>query len=182
MTQYARPDNDTSNAGNWEPQDDGAGMPPDHLYECLNKTSPTADQKYMKVADDSGEGSALICIIRLGDVTDPNSTSSHRFYWNAKDDGSGLPLTVSLLVGSDVVASKTTTLPTDYADDYLELGGSEANFPSDQADYNNLQLKFSLTDEETYGDYCYVRQAWFQCPDAAAPSATTSPAFLLFVD
>tara|TARA_R110002110_G_scaffold259266_18_gene474987 strand:- start:426 stop:962 length:537 start_codon:yes stop_codon:yes gene_type:complete len=178
MTQYARPDNDTSNAGSWQANDDG-GSPPSTLHECLSKTTASADQKYITVTDDEAE--AKVCVIRLGDVTDPSSTSSHRFYWNAKDQGSELPLTVSLLVGSDVVASKTTTLTGSYADDYLELGGSETNFPSDQADYNNLQLKFSYIDDETFGDTCFVRQAWFQCPDAAA-AATTSPAFLLFVD
>jgi hypothetical protein len=181
MTQYARPDDDTSNAGSWQPVDDG-GSTPSTLHECISKTSPGDDDKHMDVDDSaSGEGSALICVIRLSDVTDPNVTSSHRFYWNAKDQGSELPLTVSLLVGSVPVASKTTTLTSSYADDYLELGGSETNFPADQADYNNLQLKFSYIDEEAFGDTCSVQQAWFQCPDVVS-AATTSPAFLLFVD
>jgi len=62
----------------------------------------------------------------------------------------------------------------------LTGGDAEARSISD---YDDLQIWFKRGGGiGQMGEGVTITQAWFECPDASAAAATTSPAFLLFVE
>ena len=174
MTQYARPDSDTADDGNWT----GSGPPSNTLYTEIDESS--ADDNDFLEADDSG-CSGVNCQVGLSDVNDPSSATAHKVYYRITDgDGSGSTLLVKLMQASTAIASQTTTLTESFATYNFTLSSTEANNISD---YSNLRLDFTFTDDECMGLVGKISQAYFECPDAASSGATATPAaFLLFVD
>jgi len=163
MTQYARPDADTSNAGSWSPSTGS------DLYAVIDEA--VADD-VDNVSIGSPEDSAFV--VRLSDVTDPSSAADHKVYYRALDDSAGdIVLTVALLEDSTARATRANSSISDSATEYtFTLSTSEAN---SIGNYNNLHLSFSANDPEAMGPTVTVTQAWFQCPDAGGGGSSIAP-------
>ena len=173
MTQYARPDSDTANDGNWTGETTMSG---EVLYTQIDEASADDDDY---ISGDDGSCGGVNCQVGLSDVDDPSSATNHKVYYRITDeDGSGSTLLVKLMQASTVIASQTTDLTEEFVTYNFTLSSTEANNISD---YSNLRLDFTFTDDECMGLVGKISQAYFECPDAAA-AAATSEAFLLFVD
>ena len=183
MAQYARPDSDVDNPGDAWTNSDG-GAPDNTLYTYIDETSVGSDYVSGQDGDCTGDGAYFT--VGLSNVTDPESASSHAMKFYGYTDSAGEVntwLKIELLEGTTVRATKTISEPdndTPPGDLYTHnLSTSEAN---SIGNYDNLRLRIYAGDDDCMGVTMRVYQAWFECPDAPTPSATTSPAFLLFVD
>ena len=171
MTQYAYPDSDVSD-GSWVNESDSG----ENLYASIDNTQPLDsgnDSDFVYSSDQSYSADSMI--VGLSNVTDPSRAKG--------DPGGGFAipnLTVALLETSTQRATVTITPTVGYADYSFTLTTAEANAIGN---YNNLRLKFTRAAADGMWEQGYVSQAYFECPDASAPSATATPAaFLLFVD
>jgi hypothetical protein len=180
MTQYARPDSDITNQGDaWT----GAGAPSNTLYTEIDGTSAGSDNVNGQDGDCSGDGVEFE--VGLSDVDDPSSSSSHAFKARVRvdDADAGAAMRIRLMEGSTTRATKNFSPDATSAPGALithNLSTSEANSISN---YDNLRLEFVAYDDECMGVTFYVYQAWFECPDAAAPvAAANGKAFMLFLD
>ena len=176
MTQYARPDADITSDGEWS-----GNAETGTLYTEVDETSANDGDEI--TAGDSG-GSGTTVELRLSDVTDPESASSHIVHWRAHDDGGETTLTVKLMMGSTEIASQTDTLTGSFADYSDTLNSTQANNISD---YTDLRLRFTFTDSEAMGDAGKISHAYVEFPDAAVAAVAADPdlpgmAFLMFVD
>ena len=193
MTQYARPDSDVDNQSDAWTNSDG-GAPENTLYTYINGTVPCPGDppvcNYVAGSDDECSGEGVYFTVELPEVDDPESSSSHamKFYGRVESAESDLWTKIELMkdVGGAeeaVIATKTISDPDDTSAPGTlythNLSTSEAN---DIDDYTDLSLRIYFGDDGCMGVNFQVYQAWFECPDAPTPSATTSPAFLLFVD
>lgn len=182
MTQYARPDSDVDNQSDAWTNSDG-GAPSNVLYTYIDETSAGSD--YVQGTDDECSGDGKYFTVGLSNVTDPSSSSGHamKFYGRLTSSESDTWFKIELLEGTTVRATKTISDPDDTSAPGTlfthSLSTSEANSITN---YNNLRLRIYAGDDGCMGAEFQVYQAWFECPDASTPSATTSPAFLLFVD
>ena len=182
MTQYARPDSDVDNPGDVWTNSDG-GAPSNTLYTYIDETSVGSD--YVAATDDNCDGAGVYFTVGLSNVTDPESASGHamKFYGKVDAAETSTWYKIDLLEGTTVRATQQWDEPDgDSGTGTLythNLSTSEANSISN---YNNLRLKIYAGDDDCMGVSFSVYQALFECPDASTPSATTSPAFLLFVD
>ena len=172
MTQYARPDSDVSD-GNWL---NSAGNNT-NLYSYVDESSVN-DSDYIYAVDQWG--STEICILGLGDVTDPSSAADHKITVRALETVGfgGVDLNVILQQGTTTIRSHTFNPSTGFANYTTTLTSSQANAITD---YSDLRLKISATDQMGSSATTQVSWAYFECPDAAS-SAVSNPAFLLFVD
>ena len=174
MTQYARPDSDVSD-GNWLNSADNNT----NLYSYVDESSVN-DSDYI-YADDQW-GSTEICILGLGDVTDPSSAADHKITVRALENMGfgGVDLNVILQQGTTTIRSHTFNPSSGFANYTTTLTSSQANAITD---YSDLRIKISATDQMGSEATTQVSWAYFECPDASAPSATATPeAFLLFLD
>ena len=197
MTQYARPNADADNpehgvggVDGWLRED---GSTYTNIYVSIDESS-TSDSDYIQQQNSGGTVSWYKAA--LGNtVTDPVSAlSDHKLKYRAVGyDGSmmGVPtLTVALYdttADTPLIVSHANTSLEDesmmgmgtWADFTISLNSTQAgNIDS----YNDLQIWFKMTTSNGMGDYVKVSQAWFECADAPAAAATTSPAFLLFME
>ena len=191
MTQYAYPDADTS-VGNWTAStgSDRYAM----VDDAHDVAAGTADNTYIRVTDD-GMGDEMMnptaeaITLSLSSVTDPSASNLHKvkILWH-EDAGQGaVNLNVSLRdTDGGAVKNQTFTFdagggfdPPDSQEDTITLSTSEAN---SIGAYNNLSVIITATDTMIQGTNTSVFRVYFECPDAAAESAATSEAFLLFLD
>ncbi len=195
MTQYARPNADADNPVHGEGGVNGwitESWGTSNIYASIDESS-TNDSDYIKQEDSGGTLSTYKAA--LGNTVDDPVTalSDHKIKFRAVANDStmmGVPtLTVALY---DTTASTPLIIThdeTSIEDEGMMGGGTWADFTislnSTQAgnidSYDDLQIWFKIT-SNGMGDYVKVSQAWFECADAAAAAATTSPAFLLFLE
>lgn len=177
MTQYARPDSDID-SGDWYPSDS------EDAYEDINEVSGGSD--YIELSHEDGE--AYPASFTLSNVTDPNVHTDHKVVVNAyvDDEWSGtVILNINLKQGSTSLKNQTFSVAysgdgsgTDYT---MVLASTDVD--TELTDYNDLNLVITATDTSEGGMITTtVNRAWFECPDVVSVAATTSPAFLLFVD
>ena len=194
MTQYARPNADADNpehgvdgVDGWRTEDETTW---EGIYVSIDESS-TNDSDYI-IQEDSG-GTLSTYKAALGNtVTDPvTALSDHKIKFRAVGydggmSGSTPTLTVELREGTTLIKTHDETGLEDesmmgfgtWADFTISLNSTQAgNIDS----YDDLQIWFKIT-SNGMGDYAKVSQVWFECADAAAAAAATSPAFLLFVD
>jgi hypothetical protein len=182
MTQYARPDSDVDNpSSGWT--NSAGGAPDNTLYTYIDEASVGSD--YVEGTDDNCDGDGFYFTVGLSNVTDPESASGHamKFYGKVDSAESNTWYKIQLLEGTTVRAQKTISDPDGTSGTGTlythNLSTSEANSISN---YNDLRIRIYAGDDDCMGVGFSVYQAYFECPDASTPSATTSPAFLLFVD
>ena len=178
MTQYARPDGDTS-VGNWASSAMSGG-----LWEAIDEVSGGTDSIYVSHEDDTGEEATFT----LGNVTDPEDHTNHKVVVNAyvDDEWSGtVTLNINLKQGSTSLKNQTFSVAyssDESGTDYTMVLAS-TDIDTELTNYNDLNLVITATDTADGGMITtYVNRAWFECPDAPPPSALANPAFLLFVD
>ena len=170
MTQYARPDADTS-VGNW------AASSGSSRYAMIDESS-TDDSDYISV--DSYTGLEETITVGLSDVDTPDSGTRTVVVRAALQSGGmmgggQITLTVTLEEGGTSKGSQTTSITS-------SATNLSFNITSSISDYSNLSLKIEAVDAYSAGTTAKVYQAYFSVPDAAAEDAATSEAFLLFVD
>ena len=170
MAQYARPDGDDNNDGEWETE---AGNDFD-LYAEINEAVADDSDFVTKVGDGANNYTVTFT---LGNVTDPSSSSDHKVVVRALGDdggmgmGGGPDLRIDLLEGSTSRANWTIEAGSGTDDlttsaktfDGNTLSTSEANSITD---YTDLKLKLTLVTNGTGGETLKVFQAYFECPDA----------------
>ena len=165
MTQYARPDADTSVAS-W------ATSSGSDRYEMIDEASAD-DNDYISV---TSYGSAEIIVLGLSDVDTPDSGTRTVVVRAYEDSGmSSVQLDITLKEGSTSKGSQS------FSSGFSSAANLSFNITSSISDYSNLNLTISATDPMGMGA-AYVYQAYFSVPDAASAEADTSEAFLLFVD
>lgn len=199
MTQYARPNADADNPEHgvdgidgWRTEDETTW---EGIYVSIDESS-TNDSDYI-IQEDAG-GTRSWYKAALGNtVTDPvTALSDHKVKFRAVGyDGAMAMSTATLTVALyDTTASTPLIITADITslpDESMMGGGTWADFTislnATQAgnidSYDDLQIWFKMSATNGMGDYVKVSQAWFECADApVGGGATTSPAFLLFVD
>jgi hypothetical protein len=168
MTQYARPDADTS-VGNW------AASSGSSRYAMIDESS-TDDSDYISVEN---YGSVDTITVGLSDVDTPDSGTRtvvvRAALVGGMMGGGQITLTVTLEEGSTSKGSQETSLSS-------SATNLSFNITSSISDYSNLSLKIEAIDVMSAGTTAKVYQAYFSVPDAASEDAATSEAFLLFVD
>ena len=180
MTQYARPNGLDNNDGNWTPGAAPGETPKANLWDGINEM--TLNTNYFdEVYDEESAGSELNLTVELFAVTDPVSSAEHEVHFTVLGDQGEGSLDVTLLSGSTtIVTSGIAQLDTDWESRGFLLTSSQAN---NIGNYSDLKLKFSYLDENIFGEVCQLSQAYFQCPDVAAPAAAANgKAFMLFLD
>jgi len=176
MAQTARPDADVSQ-GDWTDDEDNS----DPLYQQINETS-SIDDNYIKVNDEEGMGEELSCEVGLGDVTDPDGASgTYKFVVRSLNDSGmgGETIDAQLKQGSNVRATLNMNVNGSFTNYTHSLSSSEI---SACGTFANLSIKLIAQDLAGAGGEFQVSSVYFECPDAPAASATTSPAFLLFIE
>ena len=192
MTQYARPNADVADA-EWVDQWSVAG----ELYQLIDESS-ASDSDYIKSAiTNPMSDSPADCKIELANtVTDPDTAlDDHKVMYRAVGWDASMMGAPALIVSLyDTTVSTSTPIIT-----YTQSGLGDANMSGDpfvtytlalnstQAgnilSYDDLQIWFKRQGGSSMNDAVRVSQAWFECADApVGGGATTSPAFLLFVD
>ena len=167
MTQYARPDSDTSD-GSWL----NNASNNTNLYSYVDETSVN-DSDYIQSIDSSA--SADTVELGLGNVTDPENAANHTVFYRASVAAGmmvGTPdLTIALFQGGSQIATKTDSgVTTSFSDDNLNLSTSEANAITD---YTDLRIKFTrAAGGGAGGETATVSWCFFSCDDAAASSAS----------
>ena len=179
MAQYARPDSDVSDDGNWESTEEDEGTPV--FYTAIDESSADDGSTYITGADD-GIGNELIVGLD-NNITDPSVTTGHKliFRWKTDEGGtSGGTLTVTLLENS--TTRMTVNVDTTGEGSWTTTTHAPTNTTGTIGNYNNLKIHFSYTDDDAGVENVLITQAYLEAPDAAAAAAATSEAFLLFVD
>ena len=201
MTQYARPVTGGTNPEHQTPDDDETGFWDgwlredgstwQNIYVSIDESS-TNDSDYIK---QSNSGNTLSWYeAKLGTVTDPvTALSDHKLKYRAVGYDSqmmGTPtLTVALYEGESLIKAHVNTSLEDesmmgmgtWADFTVSLSSGGSGEAAAIGDYSDLHIWFKMT-SSNMGDYVKVSQAWFECADAPAAAAATSPAFLLFME
>ena len=182
MTQYARPDGSTLLDSLWLNEQSNQT----NLHLSIDESSAD-DNDLIRNADDSMT-TPNWAKFTLSDVGDPVSAADHKVIYRAIGGGMmGVPnLIWSLRQGSTEIAGATNSslnngdMWESWVTYTVTLSSSEANAISD---YDDLQIWFKRSGGEM-GAGVKVSQAYFECPDEAEEEeeATTSPAFLLFME
>ena len=180
MTQYARPDSDIS-LGVWSDSDEEGS----DLFSFVDESSvDDNDYIYLDLMEEDFDP----VIFGTSNVTDPEVATGHKVTFRCKADSggpgqSGGSMLAKLLVGGSVVATNGTVeeCPDDGNWETFEWPLSEAQANAISS-YTDLRISLTPSDPNDGMGVIYCSWLFFECPDAAAPSATTSPAFLLFVD
>ena len=186
MTQYARPDGTTIADSIWVNEQSNQT----NLHLSVDEAAGTSGQDDDKIQSDS-DGMTTPDWIKftLSDVDDPESASDHKVVYRAIGAGMGSApsLIWSLREGSTERAGDTnSSLNNSNMWESISvhthtLSSGEANAITD---YSDLQIWFKRSGGEM-GDGVTITQVWFECPDASEEeeeAATTSPAFLLFME
>ncbi len=164
MTQYARPDSDISN-DNWE--DDGGGSV--NLYQTIDETTASESDYLISHSFPSND----IYEAGLSDVTDPVSSVGHTVLYRYKKsaaDGAQMNITVRLMQGTTIIASKAVpNISEVWTDNSFALTGGEADSITD---YTDLRLQFEAIRPGS-GQARGVLVSWaeLQVPDAGTPAA-----------
>ena len=182
MTQYARPDSDVS-VGSWSDSDESGS----DLYTYIDEAS-VDDNDYVYL--DMSMEDFTPATFGTSNVTDPESSSDHKVYYRGWADSAGpgmVPgtLVAKLYVGASLVATDPSV--REMSDDGSKetfiwtLSTAQANAISS---YSDLRLQIVAADPEMTMTNIYCSWAFFECPDAVAPSAATAngSAFMLFLD
>jgi len=187
MTQYARPNSDGGDA-EWVKHNNATGA-----LNALIKEAVTDDDDYMKSVHAGMGDDPDWCMIKLATVNDPDpDEDDHKIKYRAVGGGGMSPqLTVALYLGATdtaIITAPAQTLNSEdmggtWADYTISLNSTQAAAIGDN--YADLEIWFKrvagMMSES--GETVKVSQAWFECADVPeAEEATTSPAFLLFVD
>ena len=192
MTQIARPNSDGGDA-EWVKQNGAAGA-----LNPLIKEAVTDDTDYMKSTHASYPATDTQgwCMIKLATVNDPDpDENDHKIKYRAVGAGGmGPQLIVALYLGSphpdgtEIITAPAQTLNSEdmggtWADYTIDLDSDEAAAIGDNYDDLELWFKRGVGMMSSGGETVKVSQAWFECADVPeVVAATTSPAFLLFVD
>ena len=181
MTQYAHPNGDVTDGG-WVNAGGGQGA----LNSNVRRT--TDDSTFIISTDTSSTPDT--CRFRLQNGDDPLSSADHEVHYRAVATagdpmmGGGSPpsLTIQIYdtnVGSPIVTETNNGVSTSSLTDYdFTLTASEANAITD---YDDLEIVFTRG-AGMGGETMKITKAWIQYPDEGTASATTSPAFLLFLE
>ena len=185
MTQYARPNSDGGDA-EWLNHNNNTGA----LNQLIDETS-TNDSDYMQSSHTGMGDTQGWCMIKLATVNDPDpDEDDHKIKYRAVGSGGMEPqLIVALYLGTPetLIITNTQTLNSEdmggtWADYTISLNSTQAAAIGDN--YADLEIWFKrvagMTSEA--GETVKVSQAWFECADVPAAAATTSPAFLLFLE
>jgi hypothetical protein len=179
MAQYARPDADDTD-GTWTNENDNQT----NLYASVDEASADDGTTHIKKADEGMGDDA--CILRLSDVSTPDSGNAYIKYKAVSTDdswsGSSVVLKLELLQGSTVKATTTNydieldgTTYTDYSYTISDVSGI--------SDWTDLKIRLTMVSGMGMSDTIFVTQVYLETQDAAAEeAATANPAFLLFVD
>jgi hypothetical protein len=175
----------TSDRGGWTSGDTGTS----NIHTWADTT--TAGDDYIQGVVDAMEGSPVgPAIFTLSNVTDPETASNHKIKYTAISveggmggmGGGGPGLTIALFEGTTQRHTTTNnSVDSSSATAYtITLSDAEANSITD---YDNLLLRVT-TASSTGDDAIYVFVMYLEVPDASAGggAATTSPAFLLFME
>ena len=189
MTQYARPDGTTILDTLWLNEQSNQT----DLHLSVDEAAGTSGQDNDKIqsdSDDDGMGGGTTpdwINFTLGDVDDPESASDHKVVYRAIGAGMGsVPdLIWSLREGSTERAGATNS-SLNNSNMWESISVHTHTLSSGEAgaitDYSDLQIWFKRSGGDM-GDGITITQVWFECPDAAEEeAATTSPAFLLFLE
>jgi len=193
MTQYARPNADVADA-EWVDQWSVAG----ELYQLIDESS-ASDSDYMTsmltnpMSDSPGD-----CKIALADTVDDPDTEldDHKVMYRAVGWDASMMGAPALIVSLyDTTVSTSTPIVTEtrslgdanmsgdpFVTYTLALNSTQAG---NIASYDDLQIWFKRQSGMggAVNDAVRVSQAWFECADAPEEeAATTSPAFLLFIE
>ena len=185
MTQYARPNSDGGDA-EWVNHNNNTGA-----LNSLIKEAVTDDDDYMKSTHVGWGDTQGWCMIKLATVNDPDpDEDDHKIKYRAVGTGMEPNLTVALYLGTPetLIVSYTQTLNSEdmsgtWADYTISLSSGQAAAIGDN--YADLEIWFKRVAGmmDTGGETVKVSQAWFECADVPeAEAATTSPAFLLFME
>lgn len=185
MTQYARPDGTTILDTLWLNEQSNQT----NLHLSVDESSTDDDDLIQSDSDDDGMGGGTTpdwIKFTLSDVDDPESAADHKVVYRAI--GSGMMAAPSLIWslrqgGTEKAGDTNSSLNNS------SMGGSISahthTLSSDEAnaitDYDDLQIWFKRSGGEM-GEGIQITQVWFECPDASEEAATTSPAFLLFME
>ena len=182
MTQYASPNGDVTDGG-WVNAGGGAG--------ALNSNcrKDTGDSSF--IISEEVFGSPDTCRFRLENGDDPLSDSDHVVHYRAiatggdpmMGGGGPVSLTIQIYdtnVVSPIVTETNNSVSTSSLTDYsFTLEDAEAEAIED---YDDLEISF-VRGAGMGVETMKITEAWIQYPDEGTPpAATTSPAFLLFVD
>ena len=188
MTQYALPNTDIEDA-EWVKQNGASGA----LNRLIDESS-TDDSDYMKSTHIGMGDTQGWCMIKLQTPDNPApDLDDHKIKYRAVGGGGMEPnLTVALYLGTPdpetEIISYTQTLNSEdmwgtWADYTISLDSTQAGNIGDNYDDLELWFKRAVGMMDMGGEYVKVSQAWFECADEPeVAEATTSPAFLLFVD
>ena len=189
MTQYARPNSDGGDA-EWVNHNGSTGA-----LNALIKEAVTDDSDYMKSTHVSYPATDTQgwCMIKLATVNDPDpDEDDHKIKYRAVGGGGMEPqLIVALYLGATdtaIITAPAQTLNSEdmwgtWGDYTIDLNSTQAAAIGDN--YADLEIWFkrAVGMMSSGGEYVKVSQAWFECADVPeAAAATTSPAFLLFVE
>ena len=158
MTQYARPDADTS-VGNWSASSGS------NRYAMVDEAS-TDDSDYITVTDSYSGGEAIT--LSLSSVTDPASGSGHSVVVRFSEDSSmdAVTLNVNLKDGGSSIKNEDFS-GSSTANHTMTLSTAQANNISESG-YGNLALVLTATDGGGIGSTSKIYQAYFACPDASS--------------
>ena len=168
MAQFARPDADDTD-GNWTDKSGGST-----LYTSIDESSADDDTTYIKVSDN---GSNEACIVRLSDVSAPDSGNSYIKYKALTSDnawtGDPPDLKLELLQGSSVKATTTNSSVNTSSWTAYSYTISDTSGISDWTD-----LKFRITAIAGsgagmgVGDEMKVSQVYLETQDASGGGST----------
>ena len=178
MAQYARPDADLSDDGNWESTEEDMGSP--IFYTAIDESS--ADTGTYVTGADDGAGNELIVGLD-NNITDPGVTTGHKLItrWKTDEGGtSGGTLVVTLLESS--TTRMQVSIDTTNEGSWTTTTHAPTNTTGTIGNYNNLKIKFEYTDDDASVENVLITQAYLEAPDEAEDETATSPAFLMFVD
>jgi len=165
MAQYAYPDADHTD-GSWTDQDGGSS-----LYVAIDDAWDSADAStYIKSPDDGFED---VCIVRLGDVSTPDSGNAYIKYRAITVDsmgGSSPSLKLELLQDSTVKATTTnssvnTSSFTDYIYTISDVSGI--------SDWTDLYMRITMVPNMAASDLMIITQVYLET-QSAAPAGSSS--------
>jgi len=177
MAQYARPDADDTD-GNWKNQSGNNT----NLYASVDEASADDGTTQINSTDDTGSND--VCILRLSDVSTPDSGNAYIKYKALTQDNAGMGrpgLKLELLETDSYTVRAAVTNWDTSTDDYTSYSYTISDV-SGISDWTDLYIRLTMLTQSGFGDVMYVTQVYLETQDAAAEEATANPAFLLFLD
>ena len=163
MAQYAYPDADQGTDGNWVDQDDGSS-----LYAAIDDAFDGVDAStYIKTPDG---GSEDICIVRLSDVSTPDSGNAYiKYRAVAVDSGGGTQPNLKLELLQDTTVKATTTnnsVDTSSFTDYIYTISDVSGI----SDWTDLYMRITMVPNMGSGDLMLITQVYLETQAAGGSS------------